>query len=522
MEQINAFNLYFDIFWLILIVLLFFWCIRDKKLRNFFHANIKKRTLLCFALIFLFGVFLRVLTAPSDYVGYIWEYNAVGKSIFLGENNTFGGVHPIGYPLILSIFFFFFGANIASVHLTGILFGSLTILAIFLLAYALLKCEYAALFSALLLALNPWHIYLSGTSDVEIIAAFFMVAGIAVLKMSFDIKAKKVFILGYLLLLFSVQIKRELMVVLGLTLVYYVFQYRKEIWGLLEKYSYHSLFLFWLSSPVLIDFGKSIAINNEYRYITLSAASNNLFEIASYLAEYVSIPLLSLTVFSAVALWRFSNNKTNIAFLCLLFFSLFTIYLFFRNYLEMRYVSFLGLPLMIILSAGISRFLRKYPYKLTATAIVISFIFAPLVFSYAGCSNGFDSCPYFKSYSRYQGDLVANAVHHNLLNAPNKNKILLVAENEVKMLFWFLYPEDKVFTLSDFLLHNTTKEEVNGFFSNNSVFLLDFRCECLEKAPKDLTRGLLCEDVIQFSDNIAYSYKGYAVYHLAPCSNCSL
>lgn len=146
---------------------------------------------LLLGLVFFVGFFLRIYALSSFPVGFHQDEASLGYngySILLtgkDENNhpfplyvdMFGDNRPSGYHYLTILPIIFFGLTEFSTRLPGVLFGSLTIIALFFLADSLFKNRLLALVTSVLLALAPWHITLSRASDEAIVALFFIIVG---------------------------------------------------------------------------------------------------------------------------------------------------------------------------------------------------------------------------------------------------------------------------------------------------------------------------------------------------------
>ncbi|OIP58193.1 MAG: hypothetical protein COX79_04805 [Candidatus Levybacteria bacterium CG_4_10_14_0_2_um_filter_36_16] len=94
----------------------------------------------------------------------------------LGEFN--GGTHPPLYTYILIPLISLFGLNIVIERMPAVIFGILTIPIFYYLIKRLSFSEPVARLGALLMALNPWHIFISRQGLLESIAVFFVSLGV--------------------------------------------------------------------------------------------------------------------------------------------------------------------------------------------------------------------------------------------------------------------------------------------------------------------------------------------------------
>ncbi|MBI2420747.1 MAG: glycosyltransferase family 39 protein [Candidatus Levybacteria bacterium] len=177
----------------------------------------KKHLLVILSLIFLIGIFLRFYRLSEFPVGFhIDEAISAVNGYFISQtgkdsNNdrfplqteVFGDYNPTGYAYLTIFPIKLFGLNEFSTRFPGALLGALTILACFLLAYSLFKNKTVSLLSAFLVAISPWHINFSRSSEETLISLFFVVLGFALIFLSFANQKIKFIIFGTMLLIVS-------------------------------------------------------------------------------------------------------------------------------------------------------------------------------------------------------------------------------------------------------------------------------------------------------------------------------
>lgn len=119
------------------------------------------------------------------------------------QTEVFGDYNPTGYAYLAIIPIRLFGLNEFATRFPGALLGSLTVLASFLLALSIFKNKTMGLLSAFLVAINPWHIVLSRSSEETLVSLFFVTLGFALVFLSFEKQKIKFLISGVLLLTVS-------------------------------------------------------------------------------------------------------------------------------------------------------------------------------------------------------------------------------------------------------------------------------------------------------------------------------
>lgn len=125
--------------------------------------------------IFLLGLLIRTVSLQSHPVGFTPDEASFGYDAYAILNtgtDQWGNFLPLNLksfgdfklPILTYImipFVFLLDLSVYSVRLPNALFGSFAIIAVYLFTDSLLKNKRVALFSALFLAISPWHIALS-------------------------------------------------------------------------------------------------------------------------------------------------------------------------------------------------------------------------------------------------------------------------------------------------------------------------------------------------------------------------
>ena len=174
---------------------------------NFFK---KRATLIILLLIFLVGIFLRFYQLENIPSGFHIDEAISGANAYSllqtakDTNNTFlplstnvfGDDNPTGYAYLTVLPVKLFGLTEFATRFSGALFGSLTVLAFFIFALTLFQNTKVALLASFLLAVAPWHIVLSRSSEQTLVALFFLIAGFAFLFLSIRTKQQRYILLA--------------------------------------------------------------------------------------------------------------------------------------------------------------------------------------------------------------------------------------------------------------------------------------------------------------------------------------
>lgn len=177
----------------------------------------KRATFIILLLIFLAGALLRFYQLSQIPNGFHIDeaINGVNGYFILqtgkdSNNNkfplqteVFGDYNPTGYSYLTILPIKLFGLSEFSTRFPGAFLGSLTILASFLLAFSIFKNKIISLVSAFLIAISPWHIVFSRSSEQTLVSLFFVVLGFALVFLSFGNRKLRFLIPGILLLSIS-------------------------------------------------------------------------------------------------------------------------------------------------------------------------------------------------------------------------------------------------------------------------------------------------------------------------------
>jgi len=156
----------------------------------------KTLTIILFVAIFFLGAFLRFYDlgkVPNslDWDEVSWGYNAY--SILHTGKDEYGAVLPLSFKAFgdykQPVYVYadvipvqLFGLNAFSVRFPNALFGSLSIIFVFLLVYELFKkrsyAKTLAFLSMFFFAISPWHIQFSRVAFESVVGLFFVLAGV--------------------------------------------------------------------------------------------------------------------------------------------------------------------------------------------------------------------------------------------------------------------------------------------------------------------------------------------------------
>ncbi|MCL5070380.1 MAG: glycosyltransferase family 39 protein [Actinobacteria bacterium] len=188
-------------------------------------------------LAFIFRFYNVTLNPPS----LNWDEASIGYnaySILKTGKDEWNQTFPIHfkaygeYKLPVQIYasipgIYLFGLNELGVRITPVIYGTLTVLVMFLLGYELFGSRLAGLTGAFLLAISPWHIQLTRASFESSLATFWIVLGVWLLIKGF--KDQKWFVISMVPFALSVFTYNSARIFTPLFLLVILVFYRKTL-----------------------------------------------------------------------------------------------------------------------------------------------------------------------------------------------------------------------------------------------------------------------------------------------------
>ncbi len=160
-----------------------------------------------------------------------------------------------------------FGLNELGVRITPVIYGTLTVFFLFLLAKELSENSYIGLISAFLLAISPWHIHLTRASFESSFSVMWVVLGIWLLIKGF--KKPKWWILSMVPFAISVYTYNSARIFTPLFLLVIAFIFRKKFWAN-KKIAVLSAILFFVLMLPLVPFILSGEARARYKLVSIS------------------------------------------------------------------------------------------------------------------------------------------------------------------------------------------------------------------------------------------------------------
>ncbi|MCL5072464.1 MAG: glycosyltransferase family 39 protein [Actinobacteria bacterium] len=175
------------------------------------------------------------------------------------QTEMFGDVNPTGYSYLSILPIKIFGLNEFAARFPGALLGGLTIIALFLFTYAVFQNKRIGLISSFLVAISPWSIVISRSSEEALVASFFVILGYALVGYSFLCKHSLLYLfLGVITLCLSFLMYFTSRVFVPLIFPIFLFLFIRYWKDKNQKYKY----ILFSSFFVLIFFSAFLSFSN--------------------------------------------------------------------------------------------------------------------------------------------------------------------------------------------------------------------------------------------------------------------
>lgn len=219
-----------------LLFVIFFVILNYRTLCNCFK-KIKKRTWLLVFVILLLGTYLRLTLTQSiaNTENFTYEAQAVCLSashrteLFFCHKNNYGGDHPLGWPIILSLIYTIFPVGTLTAAVFALVISIMSIILMFLAAYTTFNNEKIALYSSFLWAIFPLHIAFSAQPSSEFLSEFFLLSALLVFAVTMKKSSWKMYSLLFVLMAYCVQIRVDNNIIFIIFLLFILYTKRKII-----------------------------------------------------------------------------------------------------------------------------------------------------------------------------------------------------------------------------------------------------------------------------------------------------
>ena len=215
-----------------------------KEIKKQF-SGIRKTTWIVLLIVFIFGFYL-MATSPSlfftlhDETGFLMQARDISQGNFRIDKH-------IGYPVIMAVVFFFFGANLSTAYIINMVLGSFSIILMFFVGYLFFEREDAGLYSSILLSLLIPHIITARSMESNVSSLFALLAALSCFLLYFKIRSFKSQLLAALSLSFAVYFRFEF-VLLIFIFILMILLFEKNLKGKIRNYKW---WIPWVVSIVL-------------------------------------------------------------------------------------------------------------------------------------------------------------------------------------------------------------------------------------------------------------------------------
>ncbi len=509
----NSTRMYYYMLIFILLVMLLF---KNHKLIATEYTKISKKTWYALIIIVLIGFILRLAFTPMQTITNVSVWSNRYAAVKISEEQIIRSeMHTRGYSLLMSPLYSLTGDIVWSAHTFDIVVGSLSVIMLFLLTYLLFKDQKAAMISAFILCLLPWHIFFSGTHGMEITASFFGMLSIILIFLSIKSKEPDIYFLAFISLLFCALVRKEQMILLIVFIIYFLI--KKNPVKMQRKYHVITYLLTAavLFLPFIIDalHGKIEEGLLESGYISQNVIS--ILEIFKY-NFYIILLMLAPIVLYVVNKKIIIKKSEKILFL-VLWFSITIIPFLIHRDIHTRYFVFFLVPFIILGSFAISGLL-KTKYKIQTSLILVAALLFSVTYVYSECAEN-SNCKYLIAQPLEKTDTKLSKIHAILNNTNKEDMLVLFLDNQAKEAYITLYGNCHPYIVLDdgeawkYYNSQTISDEgciedkaVNQY-GNYNIYLIFFE--------DDIDLQLAEEILIDRKRELYYSGDIYEIYHYA-------
>jgi len=533
----------FEIMTLIFLTFIILFIINFKTIKKSF-SKIKKKTLLILFLIFILGFWLRNgeyrygdgldSFFPIDIAKTLYKNNLFLKGCAIGNLDFcrlyHGHLFPPGYPYLITILFYIFGAHdILAMYISGLL-SSLTIILIFCITYLLFSDERKGLYAALVFTLIPLDIFISSTSAVRPTSVFFISLSILFYLIALKKDNIKIWSLVTITFSYAIYINQEnVILIIPMLTGLFLFKFfrhddlktfeniKKSFYLNFKKFSIPILIFIITQIPVQhwVIFGKAGRSSEKLFYlknakILIPEIVSSIFFKNNVLQKNFFLPIASI-FFLISLLFTFDKKNRNKMLFILIWFFVYLIII--SSYFQcggfpdffcteyIRYMQYLVIPYAIM--AGFTFSIIEEKIEINKN-IILFVIAAILIFS-----SGIESRPdlFLFRDKRLSEDFVLKFVES--INKTPKNSLLLIDQSAIPMFDYFYgtnrrWIDTNLITANNYLF---TIEEMENR-GNQSLILID-NGQCFGLGIEG------CEFIYNnFELDLLFEVKDFKIYNL--------
>ena len=293
---------------------------------NFFK-KIPKQAIYYSLGIFCLALIIRSACIPHMHHVYYDEFYFIDLAKNILKHNIYGAtvigdrshllafsapIRPAGYPLLISYIFRFFSESAQSIFQTNAVFGALSVLLIFWIAYLLFKDNFpAAFWGAIVFNFFPAHLKYSGSACSDIISIFFILSCIFLGLLCLKEKKAPLIYLFTSTFIFLSYIKPENLLFSPPAIIFFFILTRKRLIKRSEALFLTSC-VFLALLPLILqlpDVLRPENINSKGHFVSFGNIFNNILPNIGYLFDFRFF-LVTATLFFILGLvFLFSEDR---------------------------------------------------------------------------------------------------------------------------------------------------------------------------------------------------------------------
>jgi len=476
---------YIPILSLLAIFLLF---INYKTFQNQFRY-VKKQTYIYLLIIFIAGVYIRLKFSPTFdiYNSDIEGYRIIAKDYFSNPSIIWTYKNPL-YPFILAIYFKAFSLSLEGPAVATLIFGSMSIIMIFIMTYIMFKDEKLSLISAIIISLLPTHVFYSGTSVPEIIAMFFAMAVLSSFFVALENRNLKICLFTYTLFLIAVLAKRENIIIIPVMAFALILIKWKEInRSILKKVSIKQVVI--LATAILIAAPTFHELHKQVNAVMGYLATSNSTVVSNL--SHLSCTNTYFLLFVPFLFFIPKNRNSKKLAILIIWLALSYAVIGFHMYYTGRFSVLTYVPWTILISYGVSTSMQHFIKKIHIS-LLIAVLILPSLLTFSANTKWYEQHKtwLFLESSRSNDKMLVDLVKPY---AQNSDYLLITSRQQEALLFKFIYSNATIINVDEFL----NRGSLSSFKNYENVYFLKYKCDMGAKI-----NNILIENTKKYCDKL--------------------
>jgi len=374
---------------LLLIIFLLVWNLRN--IVTLFSKINNKKWIILFIIIIL-SVILRLFISPWHHIVYFdeWANMESARQMFLSGKLSLCQVgnlescvqrahyqHPIPFPAVIPFFYFLIGIGGIQAQFVNLFFGVATVLLTFFIAFLLFRKVNIALWSSFFLSLMPLHLLHSTSANYDAFSVFFITLTVLSFLIYLSRNDNKSLLLAIFTLAYTIQVKMEFLNLL-LLVSSLLFLFRSKV----KINKFYLIFIILIIPHVFFianNYGEFYNIASTTTVDTIHIfRMDNIKAGLIYVKFWFNFQHIIFTLLAIIGAFLINKYTKQILFLLVWIFSFLTIYMFYWNNGDLRYILVLTPAIAILAGVGVNYVLscRKNILKIILSLFVILFTLA--------------------------------------------------------------------------------------------------------------------------------------------------